>query len=95
MTVEHRLHFGLADILAITCECKSCGLRVSMSPSKLAISSIRRCTSCGHEWLDEDRTNGAMYTHPMTWLLTAIPHALKNEESPGFRLILEFAEAKA
>lgn len=92
MTVEHRLHFSLADILAITCECKQCGVRISTTPAKVSINGLRRCPVCAHEWMNDERTNDVVYIHAMARLLTALPSALKNEEGLGFRLSLEFSE---
>jgi hypothetical protein len=96
MTVEHRLLFGLADILAVTFECTNCGVRLSVAPQKVQPDRMRQCQSCGALWLANDITVGGPFQGgPYMLMLAALRYLAdppkSNLEPVMFKLHLEFA----
>src|SRR5436853_6031559 len=50
MTLERRFVIGLADIRAITFQCKTCGGRVTVSPDKENLEEMHNCPLCSEVW---------------------------------------------
>lgn len=95
MTVEHRLLFGLSDIVALSIECSKCGIRLSMAPEKVQIDQLRQCHSCGSLWLANDEDTSAPRGGAYTVLLLALRRLAQAPKADalavGFKLNLEFA----
>jgi hypothetical protein len=98
MTVEHRLSFGLSDIVAVTFVCKKCGIRLSVSPDKLNLDRLRECPSCKVGWLSDD-TNAlrGVPVQALARFVGTIAPAVHSEaqDELGVNVLLEFAEPKA
>jgi hypothetical protein len=96
MTVEHRLSFGLSDIVAVTFTCRKCGIRLSVAPEKLDALRLVMCPSCKAEWLPNDTNMERASIHPLTRLVEAIAPSLLNEKDDAlhFEMFLEFAEPR-
>jgi len=82
----------LSDVLAVTCECRQCKTRVSMSLDTVAVDKLRRCPSCGQLWIDDERANGTTFAHSTARLVVELRRSNAERDSLGFRLILEFAQ---
>ena len=95
MTVEHRFQIGLADIVAVTCECKACGVRVSTAPAKLKVANVRRCPTCGAEWVNDETVRMQhAFESAGAQLLFALAATTADPDAFGCRLTFEVAAPK-
>lgn len=95
MTIEHRILVGLGDLKSITCECRACGLRLSIAPAKLQVMKLRECPACPEPWLDLAPKTGDCYRLPLPSLVAAIAdHAAMPESNPkrGVTILFEFED---
>jgi hypothetical protein len=102
MTVEHRLVFGLDDIVAVVFECRrqGCGARLSMVPSKIKLEHLRVCPACDAGWLSADvnTVRDAPVMSLARFVVQIAPAVLSEKEDKanlGVSVRLEFAEPKA
>jgi len=98
MTVQHRLIFGLRDIVAVTFECKreGCGVRLSMSPdANLKHDDLRKCPSCALNWLHPEMSNDIVHVSHLLVFLLNIRMARESQKEVsdgrvGLRVFFEY-----
>lgn len=99
MTVERRLLLGLADIFAVTFECKRCGVRLTLAPDKVSVDALQRCPGpgCSAEWVNgaQATPHGRSHGGSMARFLAALPLARESQAEGGdakVRIFFEFQE---
>jgi len=50
MTSQTRHYIQIADLLALRCDCKSCGASLSLAMKEEAARSLENCPACGKAW---------------------------------------------
>lgn len=83
MTIDERLVFDLADVLAVQVECRKCGAAVSYPPSGWN-AKAQTCPNCNQTWWD-DR---GMEFQEVEKLAGAIRALLAHAKNAGFKIRL-------
>lgn len=99
MTSERRLVVGIDDIKAVTCECRHCGVRLSMTPDKMHVDRLSQCPHCGHPWLSAQTRQAVNYESDALRMLYSLGAAIKTQStggdtSVGVRILFEFDELR-
>lgn len=85
MTVERKIVVGLEDVKAVSLKCRSCSLRITISPDRPRLPN--ECPACQSSWLSLERYNANV--------IEALANVRKpTTGSPTFHVLLEFDEAE-
>jgi hypothetical protein len=89
MTTQTKRYIELSDILAFRCECKKCGVALTLPVAKDVGESILKCPRCGKAWTRFDDSTHEILVNEFAEKTQQLASALS---FMGFNLTLEIRD---